>query len=68
MNCPECNEGEIFAYVFTCNKHSVGLEGEIGDPLETANDDGCRLPDDYAECDTCGHVFTVDGDEVIGAL
>jgi hypothetical protein len=67
MQCPECNDGEIFAYVFTCHKHVVALEGEIGDPIDTA-DDVRNIPKDYAECDSCGSVFPVGGDQVYDAL
>jgi hypothetical protein len=62
MKCPECKNGTVFGYVYTCNRHAVDLEGKIGDPIETADVDDSKMPDDYAECDNCGSVFFVDGD------
>ncbi len=68
MNCPECNNGEIFACVFTCNRHGVSAEGEIGEPIETADVGDDKMPDDFAECDNCGWLFAVDGDYVLDAI
>jgi hypothetical protein len=64
MKCPECKNGTVYAYVFTCTKHSVGAEGEIGDPIETAAVDVSKWAEDFAECDTCEYDFVVDGDMI----